>query len=136
MVTHTLTTTAHHDQQESCSGVLHCLVPFDLETHHTSSSRMRKPAHVCLPCDARSPVVVTIYSFQAPASGTLEVESQYVSGTFSVGAKDGRGLAQLMGGLPLKKADPCHNGQLTYGLNQSMTGIVAARCGPAAAQWV
>eukprot|EP00955_Chlamydomonas_euryale_P070584 360793-Chlamydomonas_euryale.AAC.5 len=27
------------------------------------------------------------------------------------------------------------NGQFTYGLNESMTGIVAARCGPAAAQW-
>eukprot|EP00955_Chlamydomonas_euryale_P042892 352443-Chlamydomonas_euryale.AAC.2 len=28
------------------------------------------------------------------------------------------------------------NGQFTYGLNESMTGIVAVRCGPAAAQWV
>eukprot|EP00955_Chlamydomonas_euryale_P085528 364104-Chlamydomonas_euryale.AAC.9 len=28
-----------------------------------------------------------------------------------------------------------HYGQFTYGLNASMTGIVAARCDPAAAQW-
>eukprot|EP00955_Chlamydomonas_euryale_P050646 354621-Chlamydomonas_euryale.AAC.3 len=27
------------------------------------------------------------------------------------------------------------NGQFTYGLNKSMTGIVTARCDPAAAQW-
>eukprot|EP00955_Chlamydomonas_euryale_P060806 357827-Chlamydomonas_euryale.AAC.2 len=34
-----------------------------------------------------------------------------------------------------KLTDPLRRGQLTYGLNASVTGIVAARCDRAAAQW-